>query len=322
MPIGQPLPGMKLYVLDENLMPVPTGDCGELYVSGPNVARGYFKRPELTAEKFIPNPFEQGDGKTSHAYLYKTGDLGRCRSNGFFEMLGQVDRQIKINGIRLEMDEIEAILSQHPEVREAAILAQKTSLNMPYLVAYLVFEQPLLSVVDASKSYQVNGDTRAAHAQLIQLLKEYLETQLSYHVVPSTFVVLEQLPLTPNGKVDRKALLNQKHPLFRSTEFVAPRTEIETKLVTIWSEILNIERPGIYDDFFELGGNSLLATQIIARIRDIFFVELPFRTFFKLLTIAGLAARIQQIKLAEVKGMRSHPLNLRKLNPFLVRADE
>ncbi|NEN94395.1 MAG: amino acid adenylation domain-containing protein [Moorea sp. SIO3I7] len=319
MPIGQPLPGMKLYILDDNLTPVAPGTCGEIYVGGPAVSQGYFKRPELNDERFIVNPLinhksgnsEQELDQTVPFYLYKTGDLGRCRSDGVFEMLGRVDRQVKINGVRVEIDEIEAILSQHPTVREAAVLDLKTNLNEPYLVAYLTLEPTSLSrednnweqieialqTVRSGKSVKIDSLTVAeSNSELIHQLKTYLQAQVSRYVVPSKFVILEDLPLTPNGKVDRKVLLAQQEAQFENRELIAPRTETEVKLAKIWCDILNLTQISLDDNFFELGGHSLLATQVISRIRDVFFIELPLAQVFAYPTLMELAQSIDTIQ--------------------------
>ncbi|HLK58813.1 MAG TPA: amino acid adenylation domain-containing protein, partial [Chthonomonadaceae bacterium] len=265
VPIGRPIENTQIYLLDAYGNPVPVGIGGELTIGGIGLTRGYLNRPDLTAEKFVPDPFSSEPG----ARLYRTGDLCRYLPDGNIEFLGRVDHQVKIRGFRIELGEIESVLSQHPGVREAVVLAREEGAGDKRLVAYVV-GLPGLS---------------------LSALREHLREKLPDYMVPTAFVVMEAFPLSPNGKVDRKAL-PAPEPESRDEAYVAPRTPIEEGLVEIWSEVLGRERVGIHDNFFELGGHSLLATRVISRIRNIFQAELPVRALFEASTIADLAERI------------------------------
>jgi non-ribosomal peptide synthetase component F/acyl carrier protein len=254
VPIGRPIANTQLYVLDANRQPAPLGVPGELYIGGHGVARGYRNRPELTAEKFIPNPF--GGGR-----LYRTGDLVKYLPDGNLVYLGRLDGQVKIRGFRVEPGEVEAVLTRHPAVREAVVVADGRR-----LAAYVV------SACPASE------------------LRAFVSSQLPDYMTPSIFVPLAAMPLTANGKVDRRALPPLAPPESAST--VAPRTPTETTLATIWAELLGVPGVGVDDNFFELGGHSLLAIQAISRVRQAFGVEIPLRSLFEAPTIASLAARL------------------------------
>jgi len=270
--IGRPIANTQVYLLDAQLQPVPIGARGELYISGDGLARGYLKRPELTAERFIPHPFSLKPG----ARLYKTGDLARYRADGNLEFLGRIDEQVKIRGFRIELGEIAALLAQHPAVRETVIVAHEDSPGNKRLVAYIT-QNPELSLI-----------TSELYCFLKQKLPEYM--------VPSTFRVLEALPLTPNGKVDRRAL--KASDLARpelERAYVTPRTQFEEILVEIWAEVLGLKQVGVHDNFFELGGHSLLATQLTSRMRDTFQVNVPVRTLFEVPTAAGMAEYIETV---------------------------
>jgi NRPS condensation-like uncharacterized protein/acyl carrier protein len=282
-PIGRPIANTQAYILDPHLQLVPVGVPGELHLSGAGLARGYFNRPELTDEKFIPNPYNPG------THLYKTGDLVRYLPDGNIEYLGRIDHQVKIRGFRIELGEIEACLSQHPEVREAVVIARENVLGSPRLVAYIVpRSEPTASVGE---------------------LRSFLKTKLPEYMIPSAFVMLEALPLTPNGKVDRRSLPapDTARPELEKP-FVAPRTEVEERLAAIWSDVLGLEQIGVRDNFFELGGHSLLATQVVSRVREVFGMELPLRRLFESPTVAGLAEGIQVAMKAELKRNAS-PIN-------------
>ena len=268
VPIGRPIANTQLYVLDEWQRPVPVGVAGELYVGGAGVTRGYWRRPELTAEKYLPDPFSAQTG----ARLYRTGDLVRHLADGNLEYLGRADEQVKVRGYRIELGEIEAVLAEHEEVREAIVVVREEAAADKRLVAYLL---------TADGAELNNGE-----------LRSWLREKLPEYMVPTAFVTLSELPLTPNGKVDRRAL-PAPEPLQAGSQRVAPRTPGEELLVGIWAEVLGVEQPGIEDDFFELGGHSLLATQVISRIRQAFEVELPLRTLFEASTPARLAAVVE-----------------------------
>ncbi|HEY0601977.1 MAG TPA: condensation domain-containing protein, partial [Herpetosiphonaceae bacterium] len=277
VPIGRPIANTTLYVLDAQMQPVPIGAPGELYIGGDGLARGYFRRPSLTAEKFVPNPFSGENslepGTQPGARLYRTGDLVRALPDGTIVFLGRIDQQIKLRGFRVEIGEIEAVLSQHPAVRQALVLLREDLPGDRRLVAYLV-AQPEQPIVVAE-----------VRAFLLRQLPEYL--------VPAAFVVLDTLPLTPNGKLDRRALPLPDYSQ-TDTPVVAPRTPQETQIADIWAEVLGVAQVGVHDNFFALGGHSLLATQVITRIRETCQIELPLRALFETPTVAGLAEQIAQ----------------------------
>ncbi|MFN6534911.1 MAG: amino acid adenylation domain-containing protein [Nostoc sp. EkiNYC01] len=268
IPISAAIANTQLYILDQYNQLVPVGVAGELHIGGDGLARGYFNRPDLTAEKFIPNPFSEKATR-----LYKTGDLARYLANGEIEYIGRIDHQVKVRGFRIELGEIEALITQHSAVREAVVVVRKDSLDSQRIVAYLV-----------PQSQQT----------LTSELRSFLESKLPSYMMPTNFVILEALPLTPNGKVDRKALpaLDKVLPEFEE-KFVAPQTAMEKQLVTIWMEVLGLQQIGINDNFFELGGHSLLATQVISRINKNLDIELPIRRIFELPTIAKLAKNLE-----------------------------
>ncbi len=272
IPIGRPISNTQTYLLDRNQQPTPIGIAGELYIGGDGLARGYFNRPELTAEKFVPNPYSERPG----ARLYRTGDLVRYLPDGAIEFLGRLDHQVKLRGFRIELGEIETTLQQHPAIQEAVILAREDEPGNKRLVAYLV------SVGDA--------------APTIEELHSFLRQKLPWYMAPSAYVWLESLPVTPNGKIDRRALPapDKTRPQLEAA-FVAPRTPTEEQLAAIYAEVLGLERVGISDHFFDLGGHSLLATQVISRVRQSFEIELPLRSLFETPTVAGLAENIESI---------------------------
>ena len=271
VPIGRPIANTQTYILDKYLQPVPIGVLGELYLGGINLARGYFNRPELTAEKFIPNPINP---KISPR-LYKTGDLARYLPDGNIEFLGRIDNQVKIRGFRIELGEIESFLSTHNQIQQAVVIAREDVPGDKRLVAYLVTSSESLT-----------------SSQLRQFLKQ----KLPEYMVPSAFVLLENLPLTPNGKIDRRALPAPDISQLKSTKtFVEPGTLTEQQLAEIWREVLGIKIVGIQDNFFELGGHSLLATQALSRIRQNLKVELPLRSLFEASTIEELGSHIENI---------------------------
>jgi amino acid adenylation domain-containing protein len=270
IPIGRPIPNSTIYILDDLLRPVPIGAAGELHIGGIGLARGYLNRAELTAEKFIPNPFSSEVG----ARLYKSGDLARFQADGNIEYLGRIDHQVKIRGFRIELEEIEAVLRGHPAVREAAVMAQEDPSGERRLVAYLVTDQERPATTND--------------------LRIFLQEKLPEYMVPADFMTLDALPLMPNGKVDRRALpISDRRLAETDRPFVSSRSPTEELVVQIWSQILNLERIGIHDNFFHLGGHSLLATQVVSRLREAFQVDLPLRRIFELPTVAGLAESIE-----------------------------
>ncbi|AFZ11265.1 amino acid adenylation domain protein [Crinalium epipsammum PCC 9333] len=281
IPIGKAIADKQIYILDSNLQPLPIGIPGEIHIGGIGLARGYLNQVELTAEKFINNPFKPS-GK-----LYKTGDLGRYLPDGTIEFIGRIDYQVKIRGFRIELGEVETVLSQHPAVKQVVVVDQNDELGNKRLVAYIV-----------TKSEQIPNSE----------LRQFLTEKLPEYMVPSAFVILEALPVTANGKIDRKAL---PAPNFSERElassFVAPRTPIENLLAEIWRKVLGVTQIGIHDNFFALGGHSLLATQLIAKVREEFQVELPLRSLFQFPTIATLAEQISQPSITTEKAVNLLP---------------
>jgi amino acid adenylation domain-containing protein/non-ribosomal peptide synthase protein (TIGR01720 family) len=263
VPIGKPITNMQHYVLDAKGQPAPVGIAGELYIGGAGVGRGYLNRPDLTAERFLPDPFSGAPG----ARMYRTGDEARYRADGVIEYLGRLDQQVKLRGFRIELGEIEAVLSQHPNVREAVVVVRGEA-EEKRLFAY------------------VCGEFEAAATELRNFLKEYLPE----YMVPAAFIVLDKMPLSNSGKVDRKRLPEPEtsRPSLAET-YVEPRTEVERVLAKIWSEVLSLEQVGIHDNFFELGGDSILSVQIVARAHQA-GLQLTANEVFYHQTIAGLAA--------------------------------
>lgn len=273
VPIGRGINNVQIYILNTYLQPTPIGVPGELYIGGVGVARGYLNLPELTAIKFIPNPFS----KESGSRLYKTGDLARYLPNGDIEILGRIDDQVKIRGFRIELGEIEARLNQHAKVREAVVVTWGDELTDKRLVAY-VSAQPKQEFT-------------------ITELRSFLKEKLPEYMIPSAFVLLETLPLTPNGKLDRRSLPAPEtlRPELEAA-YVMPQTEIEQTIATIWQKSLNIEKIGIHDNFFELGGHSLLLVKINSQLREIFKIDLSMLDMFRYPTISSLAELFSQIK--------------------------
>ncbi len=271
VPLGRPLANMQIYVLDKQLKPVPIGVPGELYIGGAGLARGYLNRPELTAQRFMTNPFSQENG----VRLYKTGDLVRYLNDGNLEFLGRVDNQVKIRGFRIELEEIEALLSQHPGVHQCVVSVWKEQPMNKRLAAYFVpNKKQTPSVTD---------------------LRSFLKEKLVEYMVPSTFIMLKALPLTSNGKIDRLSLPapDQARPELEET-FVAPSTKIEQTLATIWQEMLHVEKVGINDNFFELGGHSLLLVQVHSKLQEILNQEVSITDLFKHPTISSLTNYFNQ----------------------------
>jgi amino acid adenylation domain-containing protein len=283
-PIGRPIANTQVYILDAQKQPVPIGIPGELYIGGAGLARGYLNRPELTAERFILNPFS--DEPSSR--LYKTGDLARYLSDGNIEFLGRIDQQVKIRGFRIELGEIEAAIGQHPAVREAIALVREDNPGDKRLVAYIVANSELRGG---------HGDTDPTPSEFINHLRVFLKQKLPQYMIPSAFVLLEAMPLTPNGKIDRRSLRapDTNTPEFESN-FTEPRTPDEQLIAEIWAEVLGLERVGIHDNFFELGGHSLLATQAISRLREAFQVEVPLRSLFESPTVATVTESLLQYR--------------------------
>jgi amino acid adenylation domain-containing protein len=264
--IGIPIPDLQVYLLDEQGHSVPFGVPGEICVGGAGVGRGYLNRPELTAEKFIADPFSSKPG----ARLYKTGDLARYLPDGNLEFLGRIDQQVKIRGFRIELGEIEAVLNGHPAVRESVVIAREDVPGEKILAAYLVVRQE--------------------PAPTATELREFLLKKLPDYMVPAAFVKLEKLPLTPNGKIDRKALPGtDENRLGLGVQFVAPATPTEVALAKIWCELLGVNQIGIHENYFELGGHSLMAMRLVSEIKRQMKLDLPVRTVFQHPTIQEMA---------------------------------
>jgi amino acid adenylation domain-containing protein/non-ribosomal peptide synthase protein (TIGR01720 family) len=280
VPVGRPADNTRIYLLDAWLSPVPVGVPGEICVAGIQVGRGYLHRPEATAEKFVPDPFGPAGGR-----LYRTGDLGRYREDGTLEFLGRIDHQVKIRGIRIEPGEIEAQLLLHPAVDQAVVVTRDDrGTNGKRLVAY---------VVSASAS--------ADDGTFGEELRAYLSGLLPVYMVPAAFVRLDALPLGSNGKIDRKALPAPDIAAQRESRYVAPRNSAEDILAAIWQEVLGLERVGIEDNFFDLGGHSLTAVQVLSRVRAAFDVEVPLRRVFEASTIAQLALVVEECLIEQLE---------------------
>ncbi len=266
-PIGHPIANTQVYILDETLQPVTIGVPGELYIGGIGVARGYLNRPNLTAEKFIQNPFNNSNNNSKFNRLYKTGDLGRYRNDGNIEFLGRIDHQVKIRGFRIELGEVETVLRQHPDVLTCIVTVHEDGSGKG-LVGYIIPENGI--AIDQ------------------QQLKDYLKEHLPDYMVPYVLIILDKLPLTPNGKVDRFALPAPLESLKAETKII-PRDSLELELARIWEEVLNVGSIGVTENFFDLGGHSLLAVRLMALIQQQFGQELPLSTLFKNGTIEQLA---------------------------------
>ena len=289
IPYGVPMMNQLSYVLDEYLQPVPLGVPSELHLGGIGVGRGYFKRPELTAQKFIPNPFSGIWGDR----MYKTGDLARYRPDSNLELLGRMDFQVKVRGYRIELGEIISALVRHPGVKEAVVVAKEKA------PAHVGGEKQLIAYIVPDLSYRKTNpatpDERQPVNTLQAQLRRFLQERLPEYMVPSGFVLLNALPLSPNGKVDRRALPAPDD--FRSetgSSYVAPRNPVEQVVADIWAEIFGCGPIGVQDNFLEIGGHSLLAIKIMTRLREIFPIEISLRDLFAALTVAELAARLVQ----------------------------
>ena len=265
VPIGRPISNTRIYILDGDREPVPIGASGEIHIGGVQVGRGYLNRPELTAERFIANPFVAGER------LYRTGDLGRFWPDGTIEYLGRNDFQVKIRGFRIELGEIEARLAEHRGVREAIVLAREDAPGDSRLVAY----------------YTTKPDAAAPAAET---LRAHLGASLPEYMVPAAYVALEALPLNANGKLDRSALPAPGSEAFAARGYEPPRGKTEQTLAGIWAGLLRVERVGRHDNFFELGGHSLLGVRMLSRLRQVLGVDLPLADLFAMPVLAKFAA--------------------------------
>lgn len=283
--IGRPLNNKQIYILDSQLQPVPVGVPGELCISGAGLSRGYWNRADLTAEKFTPNPHGRAPGDR----LYRTGDRARFLPDGNIEFLGRLDHQIKLRGYRIELGEIEATLRKLPAVRECLVLVREAESGDKGLVSYVVLEDK--ESIDPDR------------------LRRFVGERLPAYMVPNAFVFLETLPRTPNGKVDRRALPTPALASQKSADdLVPPRTATERVLTDIWRAVLGVERLGVHDDFFDLGGHSLLVTRVMARVRSGFEIDLPIRAIFEAPTVALLAGVIEKMLLQEIGDLPSEEL--------------
>jgi amino acid adenylation domain-containing protein/non-ribosomal peptide synthase protein (TIGR01720 family) len=272
--IGFPIPDLQTYILDTCIQPIPIGVPGELHIGGAGLARGYLNHPDLTAEKFIANPFSEKPGSR----LYKTGDLTRYLPDGNIEYLGRIDNQVKIRGFRIELGEIEAVLATHNAVQQNVVIVQELEPSNKHLVAFLVPNPG--QVIENQK------------------LRAFLKERLPDYMIPSAWVTLEAIPLTPNGKIDRRTLSQWKVDRSPSQEatFVAPRTSVEELIAETWSQVIKTEKIGIYDNFFELGGNSLLTIQVINNLQSLFKIQLQVRDLYQEPTVAGIAKTLVKLE--------------------------
>ena len=271
LPIGQPIANTQIYILDPANQPVPAGVAGEIHISGDGLARGYFNRPELTADRFIPNSFTQAPGSRA----YKTGDLARHLPDGSIEYLSRIDHQLKIRGYRVELEEIEVVLSTHPSVKEAVVVASEDSSGDRRLAAYIIPDS--------------KGRPSTGH------LRSFLKEKLPDYMIPAAFVMLDAFPLTANGKVDRKSLPAPESSRSNSgAKLVAPRNKLESEIAEIWRQALKVGEVGIHDNFFDLGGHSLLMAQVHSRLREMFKTSLPLIALLEHPTISSLARYLSQ----------------------------
>ncbi|HEY0735673.1 MAG TPA: amino acid adenylation domain-containing protein [Herpetosiphonaceae bacterium] len=324
-PIGRPIANTQLYLLDRQLRPVPLGVVGDLYLGGDNLARGYQQRPDLTAERFVPDPF----GAKAGSRLYATGDLARYLPDGNVEFLGRRDAQLKIRGYRIELGEIEAVLGQHPDVQAAVVVPHRRVLpdgltHDTRLVAYVVPQaeqrnkrtsepanqepRPKNQGAETSpspvatagalwaKAWRGSGKGGEGHNLTPDDLLAFLQQRLPDYLVPSACLLLDALPRTPSGKVDRKALPDPEAAFQSSASYVPPSTPEELSVAALWAELLGLEQVGIHDNFFSLGGHSLLATRLLARLRVVEQIDLPLRALFETPTVAGLAHQIVTLR--------------------------
>ena len=262
--LGSTIANTKLHLLDANLQPVPIGVHGDLYISGTGLAEGYWKSPELTREKFPPNPFQPG------ARMYKTGDRARWLADGTIEYLGRLDNQAKIRGFRVELGEIETILGRHGAVSQCVVTARENRPGDKVLVAYFVSQDE--SAPDVAD------------------MREYMRNELPDYMIPSAFVCMDKLPLTPNGKIDRNALpAPEERPIEIRDDFAAPRDALEQGLARAWSNVLRVKRVGLRDNFFDLGGNSMAAVQLISEVQKLTGRTLPLATLFQASTVEAFA---------------------------------
>jgi acyl carrier protein len=280
--IGRAIDNTHIYILDEQKQTVPQGTSGELFIGGAGLARGYRNRPELTAGKFVQSPFASGGDR-----LYRTGDRSRFLPNGEIEFLGRLDDQVKIRGYRVELDEISSVLDSHSDVKASAVTVAGGAGEEKRLIAYLVLAPQ-------------SGPSA-------NTFREYLQSRVPDYMIPAAFVRLNSLPLTSNGKVDRAALPSPNGATLPEEEYVAPRSVVEQRLAELIAPLLHVERVGANDNFFLLGGHSLLGTQLLTRISETFGIELSLLTIFDHPTLAGMSGEIEKLILAKIDASVSQP---------------
>ncbi len=309
VPIGKPLHNTTAHIVDADMRPVAVGEKGELYTGGDGVALGYWNQPELTAERFVDDPFSTVPG----AKLYRTGDLVRWLPDGNIDFIGRSDGQVKVRGFRVELGEIEEAIGEHPEVRDRVVMVRTDMPGEKQVTAYLVPKElgAMEGDVDAQQTF-ITG------------VRDYLRKQLPSHMVPTAFMILPELPLTPNGKVDKRKLpVPELRTQTLQVQYVAPRNATETELAALWSEKLGVPRLGVHDNFFDLGGHSLIAIELLAKVDEKYKVSLPLNSLYQAPTVAGFA------KLIQGKNMPSGLENLAPVQPdgdripfFCVHGDE
>jgi amino acid adenylation domain-containing protein len=282
--VGRPIANTQAYILDANLKPAPIGVPGELYLAGDGLARGYYGHPDLTSERFVPNPFSSVPGTR----MYRTSDLTRFLPDGTIEYLGRMDYQVKIRGFRIELGDIENALDSHSSVRQSIVMACEDELGDKRLVAYVV---PDLEHNDSN----VAATEDVQNTELFPKLRRWLGDRLPEFMIPAAFVLLDSMPLSPNGKINRSALPVPELSRDETSTYIAPRTPLETNLAEIWSEVLHVSQVGAQDNFFSLGGHSLLATQVISRIQKSMGIVLPLRAIFEFPTISELGIKLTEI---------------------------
>jgi acyl-coenzyme A synthetase/AMP-(fatty) acid ligase len=263
--IGRPISNVRIYIVDERMRIVPVGVAGELYIGGEGLARGYLNRADMTAERFVPDPYSEQGGER----LYRTGDVARYRADAEIEYIGRIDNQVKVRGYRIELGEIEAALREHPEVRECAVMVREDQVGDKRLAAYLVFN--------------------AKGAVTSEELLKHLKKRLPEYMVPAIYVALERMPITPNGKLDRNTLMKIDVAQPRLTAFAPPRTELEQIIAGIWQETLRAEKVGIYDNYFDLGGHSYLMIKAHKKLEAALDREIQILDMFEHPTISSLA---------------------------------
>jgi amino acid adenylation domain-containing protein len=285
VPIGRPIANTQLYILDRYMNPVPIGVIGELYIGGAGVARGYLNRPELNKERFLADPFSGQPG----ARLYKTGDVARYRNDGILEYLGRIDNQVKVRGYRIELGEIESTIASDPRVKSCAVLVREDEPGNKQLVGYVVPQE--------------------GRSPTAEDLRQFVKQKLPEYMAPAHFVFLDSLPLTHNGKVDRKALPAPSYgDVSTSREYVAPSTDAEKAIAEIWASLLKVERIGVHDDFFDLGGHSLMAMRAISQVGEKFDVNLPLAVLLEAPTIAQLARKLRPEESAPASPSAAAPI--------------